>query len=284
MRNLKGSDPFIRRVARRAARRYVPGPRLEDALAARVAAERRGLATTFGYWDAGSDTPAEVERRAAEALAALTGRSGAELSLKLPALGLESQRVARLAAAAHGAGVALHCDSLEVGVQEAVLALAAGAGPPLGVTLPARWARSAADAERAIAAGLRVRVVKGQFADARAGPAPRREARARLMALVDLLAGRAAHVAVATHDAPLAARAAECLARAGTPFELQVLYGLPAREVEAVARDAGVALRLYVPYGSAYLPYALRSAWREPRMIARLGRDVLAPYRAETLR
>ena len=58
-------------------------------------------------------------------------------------------------------------------------------------------------------------------------------------------------------------------------FELQVLYGLPAREVEAAARARNAALRLYVPYGSAYLPYALRSAWRNPRMIARLGRDLV---------
>jgi proline dehydrogenase len=93
--------------------------------------------------------------------------------------------------------------------------------------------------------------------------------------LVDQLAGRAALVAVATHDAPLAEVAVRRLEAAATAFELQVLYGLPAREVEAAARRRNATLRLYVPYGSAYLPYALRTAWRSPRTIAHLGRDLV---------
>jgi proline dehydrogenase len=260
------------RVARRAARRYVPGPLLADALAVRADAHRRSLTTTLGYWDESSEDAGAVERQAVRAIAALAGEADAEVSLKLPALDLDIARVERLAAAASTAGVRLHCDSHEPEKQDATIELACACPPPLGVTLPARWRRSADDAEGAIARGARIRVVKGQWSD---GSTQAREVRARFLELIDQLAGRAALVAVATHDAPLAELAAQRLQAAGTAFELQVLYGLPAREVEAAARARTATLRLYVPYGSAYLPYALRSAWRNPRTIAHLGRDLI---------
>jgi proline dehydrogenase len=268
-RRIRGS---VGRVARRAARRYVPGPLLADALAARTDAHGRGLTTTLAYWDKGSDDPSAVEGQATRAIEALAGQDDAELSLKLPALGLDPERVKRIAVAARAAEVRLHCDSHGTETQDATLELACACRPPLGITLPARWRRSAADAGRAIAAGARVRVVKGQWAD---DSKPEGDMRKQFLELVDHLAGRAALVEVATHDAPLAELAAQRLEAAGTAFELQVLYGLPAREVEAAARGRNATLRLYVPYGSAYLPYALRSVLRNPRAIARLGRDLI---------
>jgi proline dehydrogenase len=262
----------LSRVARRAARRYVPGPLLADALAVRADAHDRRLTTTLGYWNGSSDDPSAVEREAERAIEALAGDGDAELSLKLPALGLDLARVERIAAAARAADVRLHCDSHEAESQDATIELAGACQPLLGVTLPARWRRSAADAERAIASGARVRVVKGQWPDRSTRSVDMRRA---FLDLVDQLAGRAALVAVATHDAPLAEVAVRRLEAAATAFELQVLYGLPAREVEAAARRRNATLRLYVPYGSAYLPYALRTAWRSPRTIAHLGRDLV---------
>ena len=50
-----------------------------------------------------------------------------------------------------------------------------------------------------------------------------------------------------------------------------------ARVSDHVADGQGgpIPMRLYVPYGNAYLPYALRSVLRNPRAIARLGRDLV---------
>jgi proline dehydrogenase len=148
------------------------------------------------------------------------------------------------------------------------------------VTLPARWRRSFADAERAISAGARIRVVKGQWDD---GSTTKDQVPARFGELIAHLAGRAALVAVATHDPALADAAAQRLDAAGTAFELQVLYGLPSSGVEEAARTRNARLRLYIPYGNAFLPYALRSAWRNPRMIAWLARDMIGSLGVSSL-
>lgn len=75
--------------------------------------------------------------------------------------------------------------------------------PAIGVALPARWGRSLEDADAAVAGGLAVRVVKGEWPDPDRDLDPRRA----YLELIDRLAGRARHVGVATHDRELAREA-----------------------------------------------------------------------------
>jgi hypothetical protein len=155
-----------------------------------------------------------------------------------------------------------------------------------------------------VAHGVRVRVVKGQWAcpDAVIGAAgvvgvvgdsmARGKAdavadaaaaaavlRADYLALVKHLAGRASAVAVATHDASLARESLALLKAAGTPCELELLCGLPRRECMAVARELGVPIRLYIPFGQAWLPYALDQAVRSPKMLWWMVRDTFNAFR-----
>jgi proline dehydrogenase len=87
------------------------------------------------------------------------------------------------------------------------------------------------------------------------------------MDVVNALAGRAHHVTVASHDPPLVREALHRLVDAGTPCELELLFGLPMRAAMRAARDLGVPTRIYVPYGHSWLPYALSRAIKRPRMI-----------------
>jgi proline dehydrogenase len=57
---------------------------------------------------------------------------------------------------------------------------------------------------------------------------------------------------------------------------LEILYGLPAQRQIALARELGVAVRMYLPYGSAYLPYCLGQLRRRPRLAWWLLRDAVA--------
>ena len=69
---------------------------------------------------------------------------------------------------------------------------------------------------------------------------------------------------VATHDPELAERALAILVSAGTPCELEQLRGLPRRRSCAVARALGVPVRIYLPFGPGWWPYAIDRALARP--------------------
>jgi proline dehydrogenase len=63
------------------------------------------------------------------------------------------------------------------------------------------------------------------------------------------------------------------LIAAGTDCEVELLYGLPLKPATAAARSLGVPVRVYVPYGRSWLPYAMREARTNPRTLWWLARD-----------
>lgn len=259
----------------RAARRYVLGP---DVTGPAQVAERlaeRGVRCTFAYWDAPGEDPDGVLDRYEDALAALP--PDGYLSVKLPALDFTAGRVERLLDHPALAGRRVHLDALAIDTVDRTFAVLADvharrADAALGYTLPGRWRRSVVDAGAAGELGLTVRVVKGQWAD----PAdPGRDLRRGYLEVVDALAGQAPAVAVATHDVPLMTEAVRRLRAAGTACEVELLHGLPVRASLAAAARLGVPVRMYLPFGQAYLPYALSQLARHPRMLAWLARDMI---------
>jgi len=305
-----------RPLLRKAARSYVAGPELTDALRLAQTFVARGVpASTLCFWDAQDDLPRHVADMYLAAVQAIrSARLDSYVSIKAPSLAFDAGLVVEIAEAAWQAGVRLHFDSLGAETvdhtfqlieqllnrfvdsdrqtplpdgrgsvdaatltplllsrdrQGAVSPKRLSTRAPLGCTIPGRWRRSPRDAERAVQMGLRVRVVKGQWADPGAAVDPH----SAFLDVIDALAGGAAPVAVATHHPVLAAAAIRKLQSAGTPCEMELLYGLPSRAVLKVARDLGVPVRYYLPYGHAWLPYALRHARRDPRILWWVLRD-----------
>jgi proline dehydrogenase len=263
-------------VLRRAAAAYVAGPRIDDALLACRALRERGRASTVGFWNERSEQPDQVAQTYGAAVEAVS-QDGLDtyLSIKAPALGFSAELVAELLEQTGSAGVGVHLDSLAPEAADQTMALIADAGsrqPELGITLPARWRRSLGDADVALELGLGVRVVKGRWPDPEE---PERDPRAGFMALVGQLAGRARRVAVATHDEPLARQALRRLRAAGTPCELELLFGLPGACPAHVADELSAPVRVYVPYGHATLPYRIPDARRDIRILEWFSRDVL---------
>jgi proline dehydrogenase len=261
---------LVRQVRRLAARRYLAGAHLADALEREEALRRGDCMTAIGYWNPAGEDPDAVEATYNNALEALAARPGVQLACKPSALNCDPGRIDALARHARRAGVPLHFDSLSPEVATEVLAATVAAGA--GATLPGRWWRSCEDAERLASTKLAVRVIKGQWPD----PGdPGRDPGDGFLAVIERLAGRSAPVAVATHDGPLAAQALECLSLAGTPGELQLLLGLPSGPSLRAARDVGVGVRVYIPYGTPHLPYSLREIAHHPGLTLRLGADLL---------
>lgn len=255
-------------MEQRLAASHIAGPQLADALRVCRRVAGYGWGSTLGPWHHPDDSLDSIESSYRLALQAIVDeRLECSLSIKLPALAYRVERVKQLVELAGACGVWIHTDAQapdsaapSFTVLERIIPLSRH----VGCTLPSRWRRSMADAERAIALGIPVRVVKGQWPDP---VAPYRDERAQFLDLIDVLAGRAVQVAVATHDARLARAALMRLCATGTPCLLEQLVGLPIRDA-SVARPLSVPLRVYIPYGCAYLPYNLSTLWRRSPVTA----------------
>jgi proline dehydrogenase len=261
-------------LLRKAARNYVAGPELPDVLRLAQTFVARGVpASTLCFWDARDELPRRVaDMYLATVRAIQSARLDSYVSIKAPSLAFDAVLVAEIAEAAGQAGIRMHFDSLGVETADRTFGLIEHArtyGAPLGCTIPGRWRRSVRDAQRVAQMGLRVRVVKGQWADPSAAVDPH----AGFLDVIDALAGGAGPVAVATHQPVLAEAAIRKLQSGGTPCEMELLYGLPSRAVLKVAGELAVPVRYYLPYGHAWLPYALRQATRDPRILWWVLRD-----------
>lgn len=265
-----------RALEARAIPGYVAGPQLRDAITLARRAHGRGLAATVCFWDDGRQSPAAVHARYLDTLRALADEPYAYLSLKPTALAFDASLASDLAEHAARLDVGLHLDALAPEAADPSFGLAerlVGLKPAIGLTLPGRWRRSLADAPRAAELATRVRVVKGQWVDPEDQS---RDPREGVLAVVDRLAGRARTVAIASHDSRLVHEALRRLLRAGTAAELEILLGHPSARVLRVARRLGVPARLYVPYGSAWLPWTPAEVRSRPWLALRICRAAIA--------
>jgi proline dehydrogenase len=268
---------------KRAARPYLGGEMIGDALCVSARLKDEGFATALSYWDGGHESLADIQAIGLAAIAAVAPTS--YLSLKPPALRFSQQTACALAVAAAPRGLRLHFDSHGAGVadrQNAMLeAMLEMLGPQhLGTTLPGRLQRSLRDADWAIGRGLNVRVVKGEWPDP---DDPKPDLRAKFLDVIDRLAGRARHVAVATHDFALGREAIERLRAAGTSCEIEVLLGMPARSLLDWAKANAVTVRVYVPYGCGFIPNAVGVLRRNPRLALAIARAQLERITAKFL-
>lgn len=263
-------------LATRAARCYVAGPGPADAIQACRDLARHGFSSTAGYWNRDDESPRQLADAHLAVLDVIAQEGlNASVSVKAPPLGFARDLLREVSERARRGGLGVHFDSMAPETADEVFALIAEERthhPRLGCTLPGRWRRSVHDADLAVELKVNVRVVKGQWGDPLA---PDLDMRTGFLAVIDRLAGRAAHVGVATHDAALAREALRRLRRAKTSCELELLFGLPTRPALREAAAAGVPVRFYVGYGHAALPYRLSEATQNPRVLWWIVRDLV---------
>ena len=265
----------LRPLIDRASHAYVAGKDLPSALRVSREMQGQGVASTLCFWDGPYDNPETTARHYLDIVDVL-GRKEIDgyLSVKAPALKYSRSLFSQVLDAARRQEVRMHFDALRPETADLTFALIHDLGPrdgDIGCTLPGRWRRSIADADRVAELGLNVRVVKGQWADRED---PERDPRAGFLAIIDRLAGNAKGVAVATHDPQLAREALMRLRVSSTPCELELLFGLPARRVLPVAMELAVPVRCYIPFGRAWLPYALGQLKKNPRIAWWAIRDI----------
>lgn len=278
----------VSKATQQIASKYIAGWDVEDAIRICRKIDPYGWNSTICPWDAPNETAGSVAYSYLKALTVIGDTNlDCYLSIKPPALQYDWDLLKRVLDLASEHNVRVHFDALAPETAAASFALlerAAGVYRNLGCTLPSRWRRSIADAEKAIELQAAVRVVKGQWPD----PAePDLDPRARFLELIDVLAGRIQKVAVASHDVALATASISKLQTTQTKCELEQLFGLPLR-IDNVAIPLNIGVRLYVPYRYGYLPYALSGMIKHPVIIGWILRDLvvkrdpLSPFREKS--
>jgi proline dehydrogenase len=270
-------NPAIRFLIRQAGRAYIAGPAVEDVRSVCDRLGTDGITTTVCYWDVSFESPRAVADSYLRLLKIIPElRSDCYLSIKAPALRFDIGLVKTILDEAACTNIRVHFDAMSPETVDRTFSLIRASHkiyPNIGCVLPARWGRSLRDVDLVVDLGLRVRVVKGQWATFRADELNPLEGFSRL---IDRLAARgAAHVAVASHNPAVARDTLHRLKTAGTSCELELLYGLPQQNMLKIAREQNTACRIYVPCGHPALPYRLKEFRRDPRVLAWFVRDLI---------
>jgi len=255
------------------ARRFVAGETPQLAIAAGQTLHRKGIKATFDLL--GEDVlDREAAKRAAEAQKELLRLipEGVErnISIKLSSLGQEISRDFCLENAASILDTArqvrgfVRLDMEGSKTTQSTMDLFHELRKKydnVGIVLQAYLHRTKEDAQEAARRGDRVRLCKGAYKEPpEAALQAMDDIRASFRECARLLLDQGNYPALATHDEGLVRDALSYVAERKIPsgrFEFQMLYGLrPARWEELVKEGHNV--RIYVPYGTHWMPYFYR--------------------------
>lgn len=283
--------------ARRAARRFVAGEELPEALQAVRALNAQGLKATIDHLGENTRTREEAVRAAQEYLRILDAieehKLDASVSLKLTQMGLDVdeelcyENVRRIAGYARERGNFVRIDMESSAYTDRTLQLYERLREEgyshVGVVIQAYLYRSERDVERLIEWGANVRLCKGAYAEPPEVAFPqKRDVDRNFLKLLEKLwspeaQARGVYVAVATHDPKIlewARRYARDHKIPTEAFEFQMLYGVR-RDLQLRLVEAGYRVRIYVSYGQEWYPYFMRRLAERPANLGFLVRNLL---------
>jgi proline dehydrogenase len=259
----------------------VAGDRIDDALITANRLTAQGLTTTLDRLGENVLTPSEAQTAVDSYAHTLREMAASNLdpniSVKLSMLGLDIgddvayDNMLLLLETARSVEGFVRIDMEGSAYTERTLAIAEALHERfdglVGTVIQAYLHRSDRDVERLIGLRMRVRLVKGAYAEpvnlALQRPQEIDDAFVRLMERL-LEAGR--YPAIATHD-PALVRATQGFAlRMGIDpkrWEFQMLYGVRREAQLALARE-GYGMRIYVPFGADWYPYFARRIAERP--------------------
>jgi len=255
------------------AKRFVSGQTIQDAVTAVRRLNASGIRTTLDVL--GENVS---DRRAADAAVATyletldwIQREGlsSNVSLKLTQMGLDIDRdyclenVARICERAAGNNF-VRIDMEGSAYTERTLNFfyeLFQKHQNVGVVIQAYLHRSEQDVRRLIELRARVRLCKGAYKEPPSLAVQTMAAvRQNFMSLASLLLSKGNHPAMATHDDVLISWTKNYIAQHQLPkdgFEFQMLYGVRSETQRQLAAH-GYSMRVYVPFGTHWLPYFYR--------------------------
>jgi proline dehydrogenase len=274
------------------ARRFVAGETLEEAIVAVRRLEALGLMTTTDHLGesvtdhatalAATKCYGEILRAAAHA------EVSRNISVKLTQVGLDIdratcidnlRRVLEIAIETNGfVRVDMESSPYTDDTLEAFETLWNIGYRNMGLVIQSCLKRSPADVKRLNEMGVKIRLVKGAYAEPRDVAFQKKEdVDAAFVELMQVLLEHGHYPAIATHD-PLMIDATRTHARklglVRDAFEFQMLYGIR-RDLHQSLAAEGFAFRVYVPFGKEWFPYFMRRLGERPANIGFVLRSLI---------
>ncbi len=274
------------RFAQRAARRFIAGEELTEAIVAVRELNQNKILATIDHL--GENTTSEAAARAAteEYIAILDAiaqsKVQSEVSLKLTQLGLDLsldlclEHMRRILERARRYQNFVCIDMESSAYVDPTLqlyeTLRRAGFDNVGIVIQSYLRRSGRDIERLLDWGVKVRLCKGAYQEPSSVAFPKkRDVDANYTSLLEQLFSPRAqeqgvYVAIATHDEKIIRWALQYVREHKIPterFEFQMLYGIR-RDLQIELARAGYRVRVYVSYGTHWYPYFMRRLAERP--------------------
>lgn len=268
--------------ARSAARRFVAGETLAEAVSATQTLNRKGLSATLDYLGE-SVRSAEDTREVVATYRALleqiaTQKLNASISLKLTHLGLDiseelcQNNLRTILTDAKGANIPVTIDMENTPYTEITLRIYRTMRDEydftnVGTVIQSYLRRSDDDMQQLGAEGAHIRLVKGAYLEPPDLAFPdKADVDANFVKLMRDYIQSAGYLCIASHDEKMIQASLEAFKEFNTPnnrYEFQMLYGIRASRQDELVQ-AGFPTRVYVPFGEAWYPYFMRRLAERP--------------------
>ena len=282
---------------RRSVSSFMPGERLEDAMAAAANQQRTGVATIFTKLGENLTRPEEAEEVTQHYLDVLdkvaAQKLNAEVSVKPTQLGLDLDRelcyrnLQRLVDHAAVRDNFIWIDMESSPYVDPTLDLfrrTRARTPRIGIAIQAYLHRTPADIESLVPLGSVIRLVKGAYLEPASIALPKKSdvdesfyrLSCRLLADDALKAGGRLHIA--THDPTLVERVGRFIADRAVPksaYEYAMLYGIQ-RPLQQRLVQAGRPLRVLIAYGEYWFPWYMRRLAERPANVGFVIKNIFA--------
>jgi proline dehydrogenase len=283
-------------IVRRFSKRYIAGPRTEDALNVVRSLAEQGAMSTLDILGEFITLPEEAEAgtRAYEQLVDRISDEGltqTHVSVKLTALGLTidpelclrntRELMRHVKQAKNFLRIDMEDSPCTTKTLEIYRTLRAEFPGSVGTVLQSRLRRTLDDVDALTDEPANLRLCKGIYLEPR--PIAYTDAqiiRDNFTLSLERLFERGAYVGIATHDERLVWEALRLIRRFGlTPeqYEFQMLLGID-EELRSVLLKAGHRMRVYVPFGEKWYEYSLRRLRENPQIAGHALRAVFKKH------
>jgi len=281
---------------RRSVAAFMPGERLEDALAAARLQEQLGIGTIFTQLGENVTQAEDANRVAAHYVTVMDAVQAAGLDVQVAVkpthLGLDidtelaAEHLQRLVRHAEATGNFVWLDMESSPYVDRTLDLfrrLRGHTSRVGVALQAYLYRTKEDVEQLVPPGAAIRLVKGAYLEAPTVAFPNKRdvdehffaLACRLLSADAIAAGGLLHIA--THDGALVERLRAFIASSGVPraaYEFAMLYGIQ-RPLQARLVEAKAPLRVLIAYGPHWFPWYMRRLAERPANVGFVLKNLL---------